>query len=104
MADKAPAPPAQPEEAAAGVDQQRKKQQRQLEGRLAVAQMKKELETLEEDLRQVGYELNFQELSATRRYYAGQRKTTLEQQRSTLQRRLNAAEIELLRLESGGAP
>jgi hypothetical protein len=104
MADKAAAVPAQPEEAASGEEQQRKAQQRQLEGRLAVAQMKKELETLEEDLRQVGYELNFQDLSATRRYYAGQRKTTLEQQRSALQRRLNAAEIELLRLESGGAP
>ncbi len=102
--DKASEPQAQSQEGGTGAEQQRKAQQRQLEGRLAVAQMKKELETLEEDLRQVGYELNFQDLSATRRYYAGQRKTTLEQQRSALQRRLNAAEIELLRLESGGAP
>lgn len=103
-AGKATEPPVQPEGAADELEQQRKAQQRRLEGRLAVAQMKKELETLEDDLRQVDYELTFQNLSATRRYYAGVRKTTLEQQRSALQRRLNAAEIELLRLESGGAP
>lgn len=81
-----------------------KAQQRLIEGRLAVAQMKKELEVLKQDLEKVDYDLTFQNLSASRRYYAGQRKTILEQQKSAMQRRLNAAEIELLRLESGGAP
>lgn len=84
--------------------QTQKAQQRLIEGRLAVAQMKKELEVLKQDLDKVDYELAFQNLSASRRYYAGQRKAILEQQKSATQRRLNAAELELLRLESGGAP
>jgi molecular chaperone GrpE (heat shock protein) len=97
--------PTKSEPSAAAEDgQTRKAQQRLIEGRLAVAQMKKELEALKEDLLKVDSELSFQNLSASRRYYAGQRKTTLEQQKSLMQRRLNAAEIELLRLESGGAP
>ena len=103
VGDAVPETPVPSQESAAQVEQ-RKSQQRRLEGRLAVAQMKKELETIEDNLKQVEYELAFQNPSASRRYYAGVRKTTLEQQRSALQRRLNAAEIELLRLESGGAP
>ncbi len=82
---------------------ERKAQQRLLEGRLAVAQMRKELQTVKEELDRLEHELTFQNPSASRRYYAGQRKTALEQQRSLLQRRLNTAEIEVLRLESGGA-
>lgn len=97
-------PPPTKSESGSEAEQGRKAQQRLREGRLAVAQMKKELEAVKEDLEKVDFELAFQNLSASRRYYAGQRKTTLEQQKAVLQRRLNAAEIEVLRLDSGGAP
>lgn len=74
------------------------RQKRVLEGRAAIARLKRELSSVEKEYDSVSREASDPNTSASRRYYANTRKTALSTQIAAVRRQLDAAEVEMTRL------